>query len=195
MVYAKYIAVTFILIIATAVVFRIIVEQGYRKKGKLTTTTIFLQLLIFFLHALSSYIYFDTEEHQISGDSLLEIVGIILMIFGIFFILLVMLNLGVKKTFGAKAKGLKQTGFYKYSRNPQIVFYILFLIGYALIYPSWTGLIWIGTFLVISHSMIITEEEHLLRVFDEEYKSYCKKTPRYIGSRSFVETKKMNLLR
>jgi protein-S-isoprenylcysteine O-methyltransferase Ste14 len=188
MVYVKYIAVAFLLITAALVVFRIVVKKGYQKKGKLTPITILLQLLIFFLHAISSYIYIDTGELQINKDSLLEIIGNIFMIIGVAFILLIMINLGIKKTFGGKAEGLKQTGFYKYSRNPQIVFYILFLFGYAFIYPSWTGLIWIGTFLVICHIMIITEEEHLLRVFDEEYNSYCKKTPRYIGFRSFLET-------
>lgn len=192
MIHVKYLVVTFLLISAILIVFRIIVKQGYQRKGKLTPFTTLVQLLLFFLHALSSYIYIETRGHHISKGSLLEIIGIILMIIGGGFTLFGMINLGIKKSFGAKAQGLKQTGFYKYSRNPQIVFYLLFLIGYAMIYPSWTGLIWIGILLLMCHIMIITEEEHLLRTFSEQYKIYCKETPRYIGLKIFKQKYKVN---
>lgn len=181
MIYVKYFAVTVFLITTTFVVFRLIVKRGYQQKGKLTPITTFAQLLIFFLHALSSYTFIETQGPQLIKDSITEIIGITLMIIGGGFILLGMINLGIRKSFGMKAQGLKQTGFYKYSRNPQIVFYILFLTGYALIYPSWTGLTWVGILLVMCQIMVITEEEHLLRTFENEYKEYCYKTPRYIG--------------
>ena len=112
------------------------------------------------------------------------------MVIGGLFTLVGMINLGIKKTFGAKEQGLKQTGFYKYSRNPQIVFYVLFIIGYVLIYPGWSVLLWIGTLLFMCHVMVITEEEHLLKTFKDEYKDYCKLTPRYIGLKSY--SKKIN---
>ena len=81
---------------------------------------------------------------------------------------------------------LVKDGIYKYSRNPQIVFYILFLAGYALIYPGWPALLWIGILLFMCHIMVITEEEHLLRTFVDEYKEYCKRTSRYIGLKIFL---------
>ena len=181
MLYVKYLAVTVLLITITLVVFRLFVKRAYQQKGKLTPIAIFAQLLLFFLHSFSSYIFIETKGSQIFKDDLIEIMGIIFMIIGGSFTLLGMINLGIRKSFGVKGQGLNQTGFYKYTRNPQIVFYILFLTGYALIYPSWTGLIWVGILLVICHIMVITEEEHLLRTFENEYKEYCYKTPRYIG--------------
>jgi protein-S-isoprenylcysteine O-methyltransferase Ste14 len=35
-------------------------------------------------------------------------------------------------------------------------------------------------YVLISHWMVITEEEHLLQVFGEEYESYCSEVPRYL---------------
>ena len=99
------------------------------------------------------------------------IIGIIFMFIGGLFTLIGMINLGIRNTFGIIKEGLNRTGFYKYSRNPQIVFYILFIIGYALIYPGWAALLWIGTLLFMCHVMVILEEEHLLRTFNNEYKS------------------------
>ncbi|MFC2103194.1 methyltransferase family protein [Bacteroidota bacterium] len=180
MIYVKYLIVTVFLITATLVVFRFIVKRRYKKEGKLNSIVTFAQLLIFFLHALSSYIFIETKGHHLIKDNLIDIIGITLMIIGGGFILLGMINLGIRKSFGMKAQGLKQTGFYKFSRNPQIIFYILFLTGYALIYPSWAGLTWVGILFVMCHIMVITEEEHLLRTFENEYKEYCYKTPRYL---------------
>ena len=187
MILVKLLAVTFLLVIATLVVFRIIVRREYLNKSKLSPTATSFQLLIFFLHALSSYVLIDTKENQIIGDNLFEIIGIVFMIIGGLFVLVGMINLGIKKLFGMKAEGLQKTGFYKYSRNPQIVFYILFLTGYVLIYPSWPALLWLGTLLFMCHIMVITEEEHLLRTFVDEYKEYCERIPRYIGLKSFLK--------
>jgi protein-S-isoprenylcysteine O-methyltransferase Ste14 len=33
---------------------------------------------------------------------------------------------------------------------------------------------------LIMHWMVLTEEEHLLRLFGDEYKAYCAETPRYL---------------
>jgi protein-S-isoprenylcysteine O-methyltransferase Ste14 len=181
MILVKQLAVTLLLVIAILVVFRIFVKRGYQNKSRLTPLTIFLQLLIFFLHGLSSYVYINTKGNKIIGDNFLEIIGITFMVIGGLFTLVSMINLGIKKTFGVKSKALKQTGFYKYSRNPQIVLYILFITGYALIYPDWLVLLWIGTLLFMCHVMVITEEDHLLRTFKDDYKEYCEYTPRYIG--------------
>ena len=30
------------------------------------------------------------------------------------------------------------------------------------------------------YMMVLTEEEHLLRVFNEEYEQYCQEVPRYL---------------
>jgi protein-S-isoprenylcysteine O-methyltransferase Ste14 len=183
----KQLVVTFLLVIVTLFVFRIIVKKEFQNKGRLTAISTFFQLLIFFLHGLSSYVYINTKGNQTIGDNFLENIGIIFMVIGGLVTLIGMINLGIRNTFGIIEEGLNRTGFYKYSRNPQIVFYILFITGYALIYPGWSALLWIGTLLFMCHVMVFTEEEHLLRTFNNEYKEYCVRTPRYIGIQSFYK--------
>jgi protein-S-isoprenylcysteine O-methyltransferase Ste14 len=104
------------------------------------------------------------------------------MVAGLSFCLMGITKLGWNDTLGSKVSGLRQTGLYRYSRNPQLAFYFVFYIGYALLWPSLAGLIWLGVYRIISHIMVLTEEEHLFRVFGEEYQQYHEKTPRYIFS-------------
>jgi len=75
---------------------------------------------------------------------------------------------------------LKTTGFYKLTRNPQIVLSFPMVLGIALRWPSWYALGWMLLFVAMIHMMVITEEEHLRDVFGEEYVRYCKKVPRYL---------------
>jgi protein-S-isoprenylcysteine O-methyltransferase Ste14 len=58
---------------------------------------------------------------------------------------------------------------------------VLFYFGWALLWPSWGGILWVLLMLVLCHIMIITEEEHLQRTFGREYEDYCSRTPRYLG--------------
>ena len=184
MIYLKYATVVILLILAAFVVFRIIVKRDYKTIGKLKPITTFYQILVFFVHAFSSYLFIDPKKYQISKGNFLEIIGIIFMIIGGVFLLIGMINLGIKKSFGIETTGLQRAGFYRFSRNPQIVFYIIFLMGYVLIYPGWAGLIWLAILFVICHMMIISEEEHLLKIFKDDYVKYCENTPRYIGRKS-----------
>jgi protein-S-isoprenylcysteine O-methyltransferase Ste14 len=47
-------------------------------------------------------------------------------------------------------------------------------------WPSWYAAGWVLMYAVISHWMVITEEEHLQAIFGEEYAAYQKAVPRYI---------------
>jgi protein-S-isoprenylcysteine O-methyltransferase Ste14 len=90
---------------------------------------------------------------------------------------------GIKRAFGISVDGLQQEGPYKISRNPQVLGGYLLVIGVALQWPSLYSLGWILMYAIIMHWMVITEEEHLNRVFGEEYERYCARVPRYILSR------------
>ena len=64
---------------------------------------------------------------------------------------------------------------------PQLVGGFLFIAGYALLWPSWAGLAWAALWPLIAHLMVRGEEEHLARIFGDEYRDYCAITPRYLG--------------
>ncbi len=76
---------------------------------------------------------------------------------------------------------LAVTGVYRWSRNPQYVGWLMFLIGFALNDRSW----WCATALAIVaislQLLVLIEEEHLTRVFGERYREFVDKTPRYLG--------------
>lgn len=65
--------------------------------------------------------------------------------------------------------------------HPLLAAYFFFLAGYALFWPSWLGLVWLGPYGLIAHLMVLTEEGHLRRVFGREYEDYSGRTPRYLG--------------
>ena len=73
------------------------------------------------------------------------------------------------------------SGPYRWSRNPQYVGLFLFLLGFAL--NDWS--LWcLAALLVVAinlHLLVLVEEEHLRRVFGEQYVEFDRKIPRYAG--------------
>jgi protein-S-isoprenylcysteine O-methyltransferase Ste14 len=90
-------------------------------------------------------------------------------------------NLGFKTAIGDHPGQLHRAGPYRWSRNPQLLFYGILLLGYVILYPSWQALAWIVLYGGIAHIMVLTEEEHLGAQFKDEYQNYCRQVPRYIG--------------
>jgi protein-S-isoprenylcysteine O-methyltransferase Ste14 len=76
---------------------------------------------------------------------------------------------------------LTTAGPYRWSRNPQYVGWLLFLLGFSL--TDWSP--WCLAVLVVVgislHLLILIEEEHLRRVFGDPYKEYCRRVSRYLG--------------
>jgi protein-S-isoprenylcysteine O-methyltransferase Ste14 len=89
-----------------------------------------------------------------------------------------------KKSFGLDARWLTVAGPYRWSRNPQYVGWGMAFLGFALI--GWTTrcLIPLILYALVVHLLVRGEEKHLERVFGDEYRAYCRRTPRYFGWRS-----------
>jgi protein-S-isoprenylcysteine O-methyltransferase Ste14 len=106
--------------------------------------------------------------------------AVLLMIAGLSVVLLSMPFLG-RRSFGAEVGQLHTKGIYRFSQNPQLVGSFSFIVGYVLLWPSWTGVLWAAVWLPISYLMVRAEEEHLRSVFGKEYEQYCRRTPRFVG--------------
>jgi protein-S-isoprenylcysteine O-methyltransferase Ste14 len=156
------------------------VRSDYRVHGKLTPPIAILQVGYFFVYALSSYAFLDSRFSHINTNGFLFLLALVLMLIGFLVVVLSMPFLG-QRSFGRQVGSLRTTGIYKYCRNPQLVGGFLFIIGYALLWPNWLGFLWACLWLVISHQMVRGEEEHLQRIFGDEYRDYCRRTPRYFG--------------
>ena len=165
-------------------VFRVSVRRDYESKGELSKYSTTLEFLIFALHANLSYTFIPAKWPllpPLPENKLLLGFGFGLMALGLIMTLWTMSGLGFKKTLGHNQhSGLKRTGFYNYVRNPQIVFYSIIIIGLAMLWPSLYALGWLLVYAAIAHMMVRTEEEHLLRVFGDEYREYCKEAGRYL---------------
>jgi protein-S-isoprenylcysteine O-methyltransferase Ste14 len=163
-------------------VFRL-VRRDYAVRGSLSRGVAWLQTGYFCLYALTSYIFLDARLSAISPRGIVFSLAVVLSLTGLVIVLLSMPFLG-RRSFGADVGELRTTGLYRYSRNPQLVGGFLLVVGYALLWPTWIGLLWAGLWIPIAHLMVAGEEEHLRTVFGAAYEAYCRRTPRYLGWRA-----------
>ncbi len=155
-------------------------RRDYERFDSLSRTSVVLGLALFTLHASSSYIYLESRLSAVDTSSPLFGISIVLIIGGLVLLLTSMGRLGGKKTIGQDTSGLYCAHVYKHSRNPQVLFYGLVVVGYALLWPSWQGVIWVLLYASLAHVMVRVEEDHLKHKYGKEYVEYCEYTPRYI---------------
>ena len=171
-------------------VFWRVVRRDYRDHGQLRPLASLLQLLVFFAYFCFPYLFNPPEWAwfwQPSGSSAAQVLHLSgLVIIGVGFVVAfgTMAWFGIGKAFGMQIEGLTRRGPYKISRNPQILGGYLMVIGVALQWPSLYSLGWVLMYALISHWMVLTEEEHLSRVFGEAYAEYCSEVPRYLLPRN-----------
>jgi len=156
------------------------VRSDYETYGKLSRPVALLQVGYFCAYALSSYAFLDSRLSHVGIAGSLLVLAIVLMVAGFFIVALSMPFLG-RQSFGCDVGSLRTSGIYRYSRNPQLVGGFLFIVGYAMLWPSWSAALWASLWLVIAHRMVRGEETHLEDVFGEEFRAYCARTPRYLG--------------
>lgn len=175
------------------------VRRDYAELGKLTRLTSFLQVMVFFLHAqLFTCSYWDLSlmrvEEYLSVSYWLKNApefssSFTSLIFGSFMAVTGILILGsgfkgfesFARIDGQRADQLITEGIYRFTRNPQIIGYGLIVLSVPFIWNSLLALIAALVYWVGIRKMIMIEEEHLHRTFDQAYAEYCKRTPRYIG--------------
>lgn len=150
----------------------------YRRHGKLTLLGLFLLCLMLFVPNL--VLEYATEYEMPS--TLLDYFGVLLGLAGLVLCLAGIFNFrSGAKVFGMAAGKLTVSGPYRWSRNPQYVGWLLFLLGFAL--NDWS--LWCLAVLLVEatslHLLILVEEEHLRRVFGERYAAFCDRVPRYAG--------------
>jgi protein-S-isoprenylcysteine O-methyltransferase Ste14 len=156
------------------------VRSDYRRLRRLSRPVAWLQTGYFFLYAVCSYAVLDSDLTRIQASGGLLALAVLMMAAGGMIVAFSMPFLG-RRSFGGHVGGLLTSGIYRYSRNPQLVGAFLFIVGYALLWPSVSGMLWAGLWLPIAHLMVRGEEEHLRDVFGKLYTDYCAETPRYVG--------------
>ena len=180
-----YIFLAILQLIFAYVVFRLIVRRDYITRGRLSTLSSSLQLIVFAGFFSFPYLFNPPEwawfwVESTSSSQGFHLAGLVLIGIGFITAFGTMAWFGIKRAFGIFIDGLKKEGPYKLSRNPQIIGGYLLVIGTSLQRPSLYTIGWILMYAIVTHWMVITEEEHLLRIFGEEYEEYCSEVPRYL---------------
>jgi protein-S-isoprenylcysteine O-methyltransferase Ste14 len=151
-------------------------RRGYRKHGKLTFFGVFLLCAMLLVPNL----LLDYATGYEMPHTLLDYLGVGIGILGLAIVAVSIVHFrSIPKMFCVQTGELTVTGPYRWSRNPQYVGYWLFLLGYAL--NDWS--VWcLAALLAVAislHFLILIEEEHLYRVFGEQYVEYRREIPRY----------------
>lgn len=82
---------------------------------------------------------------------------------------------------GLETGQLVKSGPYRYSRNPQVVGWLLALLGAAIAGRSVKALVFVGFLFFVHRLYFPIEERHLERTFGEEYRHYRMRAPRFLG--------------
>lgn len=111
---------------------------------------------------------------------LIRIAGLTVVLFAVSFNEWSMRTLGDHQTLGLQG-GLVSGGPYRYSRNPQYVAEILTYLGVVLITNSLSAAV-VGVFIILWFLMApFAEEPWLDRQFGEQFQTYCRRVPRFLG--------------
>ena len=181
----KNLFLAFLLVGFAYLVFRRIVRTDYLEREKLSPFASILQLLVFCGYFFFPYLFNPPEwvwfwKLSSSEPRNGQVIGFVIICLGFLVAFGTMTWFGIGKAFGLNVDGLTKRGPYKISRNPQILGGYFLVIGTALQLPSIYSIGWVLMYAIISHWMVITEEEHLFRVYGEEYEKYCSRVPRYL---------------
>ncbi len=113
---------------------------------------------------------------SVFSDNIFDFIGFLVMLCGIY---LRMAARGYKKKFSQEGHGLVTDGLYSFVRNPMYLGSFLMGMGFLLIlWPWWALPFFAIAFYFRFNKQIVKEETHLESSFGDDYKKYCKKTPR-----------------
>ena len=164
-------------------VFQVFVRRDYQERGKLSGLSSGLEVAVFFVHGVISYLYIESDFPKmppLAPRPVLNVIAFVLMIGGLVGVLASMTRLGYDATMGGHSGSIRRTDIYGVTRNPQIILYTVLIIGYSLLWPNWLAALWVLVYIFVAHMMVITEEEYLLKTYPEEYAGYCRDVPRYL---------------
>ena len=179
--FAFYSISLFILIAASIVILRLFVRRDYLQRGNLSACTAFLQSGLFFLYGGYPAVYLAPDWPVSHVCFPIQAFGWICITLGLVVLLIGVSRLGILQSLGLRANVMKRSDFYSYSRNPQVIGCAIYVLGFVILWPSFFALGWAAALITILHIMVLTEEEHLLKTFNEDYERYWNRIPRYIG--------------
>ncbi len=178
---ASYLLLLSLLIGISLLVLRLFVHRDYLRRGRLSVPSAVLQVVVFFGFGYFPSIYLPNTWPVSQVAPPLRFIGLASLSIGLIVILTGIHQLGLLRSVGLQTGVLKESSQYRFTRNPQILGCISYVIGFMVLWPSWFALGWGLALVIILHVMVLTEEEHLHNAHGQVYEQYCKRVPRYMG--------------
>ena len=164
--------------IPMSVVALLFARHEYHQRGRLSLLGLFLLCAMLFLPNL----VLEYATQYAMPVSLLDYFGVLVGLVGLVLCLVSIIRFrSISKVLCLDSGELTLTGPYRWSRNPQYVGWLLFLLGFALNDWSLWCLAALAVVAISLHILVLVEEEHLRSVFGRPYVEFCRITPRYIG--------------
>jgi protein-S-isoprenylcysteine O-methyltransferase Ste14 len=175
-----YLLAYVLLLIAGLGILLVVVRRAYRQQGRLGFLPATLQGALFFVYGGFPALYLEADWPALHGKPVQHVLGLILLFGGLGGLLYGMIHLGLLRSVGGGKPALVQAGLYRYTRNPQALACGGYVLGFAVLWPSWYAAGWAVLYAILIHAMVLTEEEHLQRVHGPAYEAYCQQVPRYV---------------
>jgi len=154
-------------------------RKDYRARGHLGVPAFIALLVMFFVPHLALH---DTFDYSIELQGITWL-GLALAVLGLALCLWAIIAFrSLGKVFTFDHGTLSTSGPYRWSRNPQYVGWAMFFVGFAIM-GSDAPIIPLGILVVMLHFIVLGEEEHLERVFGEDYLAFKQSVPRWVGFR------------
>jgi protein-S-isoprenylcysteine O-methyltransferase Ste14 len=128
--------------------------------------------------------YRDWNSSQFTNIPL-RIIGAIISTLGMAFSLSALFELGWMESSGREGE-LRTDGIYEYTRNPQTVGFVTFIVGTLLAVNSRKlaihGLLTVAIYVLFPFA----EEPWLREQYGDAYEDYCEQTPRFLSRKSIT---------
>jgi protein-S-isoprenylcysteine O-methyltransferase Ste14 len=183
---AWYIVLLLVLVAVGLAIFRGPVRSDYLRFGRLRIVTGLMEwglaLAVFaFPYLYNPPCWAFVWSCSPWGPAWGRSVGLLLIAVGALLSFGSMAWLGLRRSTGLQVTQVFDRGPYRWTRNPQVLFGMGMILGVVCLWPSAYALGWLIASMIVFHTMVLTEEEHLLRVHGDAYRDYCQRVPRYVG--------------
>ena len=169
-------------LVGTSVILRR-VRLDYEQEGVIADATVWAVWLSYALLAAAVIAAAALGTWALGISSLASLaIGLPLIFVGIVIDLAGVVSMGsLARMNGQEPDRLITEGAFRYSRNPQNVGIGMAGIGLALLGDSGLALALVVVSIVVFRAYLVVEEQHLERVFGEEFRRYKQRTPRWLG--------------
>lgn len=159
-------------------------------KPRIRTQGISIFLAVLMAVFLSKFLFPQWKKEGV--DEILDILGVGIVLFG-FLIRIAARGYKAEKSFNGGS--LMSDGLYGIVRHPMYFGTLLIGLGTVIVlFQWWAFLIFLFVFLVIYTPQVRKEEAALTGLFGEDYRLYCRKTPKYFPNMNFFKLSPANYL-